>query len=290
MRLSYIKKILLLCLSLLILNQTYAKDSTAQTTPLIQRVEKLLNNATKHIEQKGVSAVQDFSKDPQFVDHELYVYALNLKGDFLASGGDSAALSGSNVMDYPDANGKLFFHDMVEQAIKKPTGEIHYHWFNPGGGVSSKTTRYSRTGDLIIAVGYHAPRATSDNARTMLERAVQAWQDNPRAAQAAFNQLGKFKHDDLYVFVINRKTGKILINGNNPKMAGADGLKIHDEGGHYFIKKMIDMSNEQKDLTRVQTITYRWRNPLSETIERKNTQFRIEGDYLIGVGNYVREF
>lgn len=252
-----------------------------------ERVETLLSKSVEYIKANGEEAVVNFANDRQFVDKELYVYGLNLEGFFLASGGDSVALTGDNVLDYSDPNGKLLFKELIDRAKEKSSGEVHYHWFSPGGDITPKTTRYQRVNNLVIAVGYHAMPATEKDARAMLDRAVKAWQTNSADALVSFAELGEFLHDDLYVVVIDRNDGKILVNGAYPEYVGQDGRTIHDEGEHYFIEKMLNMSENQD---KVRQVVYRWKNPLSEAVERKHTYFAAENDVIIAVGNYLKEF
>ncbi len=253
---------------------------------LLARTDKLLNKAVEHVKANGADSVRDFTRLAKFIDKELYVYALDTNGKFLASGGDSEALSGTNVLSYTDANGKQFFRELVKKAVENNDGEVKYHWFNPGGGLTPKVAHYNRIGDIVIAVGYHAPRSTAKDARVLLAKAIGAWKADADTAKKAFHQFGEFLRGDLYVFVINRKDGTVIVNGIAPELEGKDGRKIADEGGHHFIQKMIDRADKEG----IQKIVYRWPNPLSESVERKHSYFAAEGDVIIGVGNYLREF
>jgi cytochrome c len=71
-----------------------------------KRAGALLERAVAHVEAKGQDALTDFSRQGSFVDGDLYVYALANDGRFLASGGSSAALIGSNVSGVDSENGK----------------------------------------------------------------------------------------------------------------------------------------------------------------------------------------
>ncbi|PID61276.1 MAG: hypothetical protein CR974_04270 [Gammaproteobacteria bacterium] len=254
---------------------------------LLARTDKLLAKAVEHVKANGADSVRDFTRLAKFIDKELYVYALDINGTFLASGGDSEALSGSNVLSYTDANGKQFFRELVKKAAESDNGEVKYHWFNPGGGLTPKVAHYNRVGDVIIAVGYHAPRSTEKDARVLLARAMEAWKADAEGAKKSFHEFGDFLRGDLYVFVINKQDGTVIVNGLAPELEGKDGRKIADEGGNHFIQQMIDRADKQAG---IQKIVYRWPNPLSESVERKHSYFAAEGDVIIGVGNYLREF
>ena len=91
-------------------------DTPPIVTPAAQRAMALLDKAVEHIQLDGAEAVGDFANQARFTDNELYVYALDMDGVFLASGGSSAVLVGDNVKSTADMYGKLFFQDMIAQA------------------------------------------------------------------------------------------------------------------------------------------------------------------------------
>lgn len=95
------------------------------------RAKALLTKAVSYVQDNGLSAVEDFSKDDQFIDNELYVFALNTKGIFLASGGSSVSLVGSNVSNTVDTQGKPFFQQMIDTAANDKVDMIEYFWNNP---------------------------------------------------------------------------------------------------------------------------------------------------------------
>src|SRR5690554_5264352 len=63
------------------------------------RAEALLARAARHIQAHGRDAAADFSSKPDFIDRDLYVFALDMDGVMLASGGWSVSLVGQNVLD-----------------------------------------------------------------------------------------------------------------------------------------------------------------------------------------------
>ena len=73
------------------------------------RAEALLDRAEAFYRDNGQRAHAAFSRSGEFRDGPLYVYVLDLAGNFLASGGSSVTLIGRNVRDMPDARGKPFF-------------------------------------------------------------------------------------------------------------------------------------------------------------------------------------
>src|SRR5690606_26438595 len=78
-----------------------------------KRAAALLERAAQHLATGGEAALADFSRQGEFVDRDLYVYALAPDGRFLASGGSSAALIGQNVAGRTDSAGKAFFREIL---------------------------------------------------------------------------------------------------------------------------------------------------------------------------------
>jgi len=139
---------------------TSQAQNKQQTNTIIsadeQRVIQLLDKAVKHIQDKGPGAVSDFDSKAEFIDNELYVFALRVDGLFLASGGSSMVLKGELVWNTPDAVGQAFFHRIIEKALSDGKGTVTYFWTNPvSRNNKPKHTLFKRVGDVIIAVGYH---------------------------------------------------------------------------------------------------------------------------------------
>lgn len=121
-----------------------------------RRAMALLDKAVKHVEKNGPEVVTDFNTDPAFIDRELYVYAVRVDGQFLASGGSSTVLAGETVLDTVDVYGKPFFREMITTAVEAGKGSIEYHWTSPVDSRGEpKHTLFMRVGDVIVAVGYH---------------------------------------------------------------------------------------------------------------------------------------
>lgn len=249
-----------------------------------KRAEALLRRAVEHIQITGKQGVSDFSRLPDFVDRDLYVYALATDGLFLGSGGWSASLTGQNVLQETDSQGKHFFRDMIDIAKKEGHGEIQYHWFNPADSRDEpKVTEFVLVDDVIVAVGYFPPRGTETQAKAMFKKAINALAENPQAAIKAFQQAdGPYIYHDLYVFVVDTKTRKFLANGGSPSLVGSNAYNLLDANGQHVVQHMAEIAekNTQGELN------YFWLNPMTGRIENKHTQFRLIDGLLLGVGRY----
>lgn len=255
-------------------------------TELETRAERLLDVATRHVEQKGEAGTRDFGRQSEFVDRDLYAYALRVDGLFLASGGSSAVLVGENVLDQTDSDGKPFFREMIETALRDGHGRVEYRWYNPADSRGEpKLTLFRKVGDIIVAVGFYPPRATPVEARALLSKAVDAVEQSRNSALASFQDLGSsFLRNDLYVFVVDVDSGRILAHGATPALIGTDGLQVRDHAGTPIIVEMIRVARENDS----GELAYSWPNPVTGRVESKHSFFRTHQGLLIGVGSYTR--
>jgi len=251
-----------------------------------RRAATLLNRAVAHVETRGETGTADFNHGPEFIDRDLYVYALRTDGTFLASGGDSAALIGQNVLNETDLNGRPFFREIIDQARGFGSGRVEYRWFNPADSRGRpKVALFRRVGEVIVAAGYYPPRATATEARAMLRDAIAAMDADRDAALKRFQQLdGPFIHNDLYVFVVRVSDGRFLAHGATPALVGTNGYELKGPDGTAVIEKMVGIARTHPR----GAMEYAWRNPSTGVVEQKHTFFKIEGDVLIGVGYYLR--
>ncbi|WP_409996875.1 cache domain-containing protein [Photobacterium rosenbergii] len=251
-------------------------------TPAAQRAMALLDKAVEHVQQDGPKAVDDFARQARFTDNELYVYALDIDGIFLASGGSSAVLVGDNVRATADMYGKLFFQDMIDKAKLTGGGVVEYHWTNPvDSSGEPKRTFFKRVGDVIVAVGYHPQRAASYQAKDFLDEATKALITDEQGALGAFNRAdSQFVKNDLYVFVLDKRTGEFLAHGATPHLVG----KVFSIQGKPMIGEMLKLAED----TGRGEISYPWLNPTSGKVENKHTFYRILDNKLVGVGFYQR--
>jgi cytochrome c len=209
-----------------------------------------------------------------------------MNGQMLASGGSSVVLIGRDVSAMKDAAGKPFFREMIDTAQSKGSGTVEYRWLNRvDKKVERKVTYFQKVEDKIIAVGFYIPRASSAQAKALLEQAAAAVKTDPAAAFAAFNDLnGKFVQDDLYVFAFDLKTKKFTAHGATPRMVGTDAWELTDPTGAQIGKKMVAAVKTKGS----GKLDYKWRNPVTEKVESKHTMLQKVDKYLIGVGYYTR--
>ena len=68
----------------------------------------------------------------------------------------NAAMIGKDLVDVPDADGKLFRRAILELAKAKGKGWVDYKFKNPSSGkVEAKTTYISQVGDVTLEAGIY---------------------------------------------------------------------------------------------------------------------------------------
>ena len=280
------KTVMMLCLLLGVASvPAFAGDKQAPTgTTDARRAQSLLQRAVARFKIDGDKALAEFSHQGEFADKELYVYVLDLNGVMLSSGGSSTTLVGQNVSQMKDVTGKPFFAEILEKARKDGRGEVEYCWTNwVDHSVQRKHTFFERVDKRIIAVGYYHTHATPAQARAFLKRAVQAIRAAPQETLAEFDKPdGRFIEDDLYIFVIDAKTGRFVAHGAMPRMRGTAGLDLRDKNGLPIIQNMIAQVRRKS----TGELEYLWKNPLTQRTETKHTLFEAVGDNIIAVGYY----
>ena len=93
-------------------------------------------------------------KNQAFHDRDMYVFALNPQGTYLAFGGNQAKV-GTRVQDIPGIAGERLVSDIVAQGDRAP-GWVEYDITNPAtGAVQTKMSFVARLGDLYVGCGVY---------------------------------------------------------------------------------------------------------------------------------------
>lgn len=96
--------------------------------------------------------VTDPSKD--FYDRDMYVFALDDAGHYLAFGGNPAKV-GTRVQDIPGIDGQGLVQSIIDQANYEP-GWVEYDITNPTTGkVQTKMSFVEKMGDLYVGCGVY---------------------------------------------------------------------------------------------------------------------------------------
>lgn len=94
------------------------------------------------------------SRDPEFNQGALYLAMRDLNGITVAH--PTTALIGKNLLEVPDADGKLFRQEMLALARGPGRGWVDYKFRNPESGkVEAKRTYVLRVEDIALEAGIY---------------------------------------------------------------------------------------------------------------------------------------
>lgn len=83
--------------------------------------------------------------------YELYVYVMNSKGEILSHAAN-ALLIGQKFIDLRDADGKLFYQEIIKNAMSSGSGWISYKLLDPRTKkTQQKDCYFKRFNDYIVA-------------------------------------------------------------------------------------------------------------------------------------------
>ncbi|WP_373987419.1 cache domain-containing protein [Duganella sp. BuS-21] len=103
---------------------------------------------------KAEMAARINSKDAQFNQGALYLAMRDLNGITVAH--PTTALIGKNLLEVPDADGKLFRQEMLALAKGPGRGWVDYKFRNPESGkVEAKRTYVLRVDDVALEAGIY---------------------------------------------------------------------------------------------------------------------------------------
>ncbi len=257
------------------------RSTPREARAMFERAVKYMDD---HGPERAFAAFND--RKGEFVKKDLYVFVIDESGVYHASGAAPEALVGLTVLNTTDAAGNPLFREMIATTRATPEGTVRYMWLNRmTNKVEPKVSYVRKMGPYVLGVGYSAPRATADDAKAMLDRAVALAQAEGAAkAAVAFNdRRGSFVKDDLYVFMINIDNGRFEAMGMNPGLSDTDALGLRDAAGHALVAEMIDKVKSAEEAT----VEYVWRNPVTNAVEKKRSYVRRVGASMIGVGHYL---
>ncbi|KFE46736.1 calcium channel protein [Pseudomonas syringae] len=276
-------KALLGWVCLMWLGQAWAGAESPDQGPA---AKALLEKAVQRYQQEGDKAFAEFSRQGEFVDGERYVFVVDTKGVMLASGGPSVVLIGRDVSQVLEPDLQKAFKDVLQTPETKGVQQAEYRWNNwADGKVERKRVYFQRIGERILAVGYYVPRASPEQARALLDKAVSELARDPKGTLTAINSLqGGFLQDDLYVFVVDLSNDRYVAHGTNLRLINTDFRKVKDPEGKPVGEPILTLIARQD----AGEYEYRWRNPVTNKVENKHAYVRKAGNYLVAVGYYSK--
>lgn len=104
---------------------------------------------------KRIALAEYTNPNGQFVQDEMYIYALNPRGTMLAHGVNEKFV-GEEFINIKDYDGKSFIQEIVDIANKDGSGWVEYKWYNPvTKDVLQKIVYFKKVDDLIICSGIY---------------------------------------------------------------------------------------------------------------------------------------
>jgi signal transduction histidine kinase len=116
----------------------------------------LVERALQFRQQKGRDSFLRGLTDPQqgFHDRDMYVFALDSNGAYVAFGGNPAKV-GTRVQDIPGIDGQGLLNAIVSQASREP-GWVEYDITNPATGVvQTKMSYVQQVDDVFVGCGVY---------------------------------------------------------------------------------------------------------------------------------------
>lgn len=140
----------LLAASALSIMPVHAADQTAAAVAMVEKGAAYMQKNGKDALIKEVN-----SKNPEFINETTYLGVRALDGTQLAHP-TNPKLVGKNMVVLPDADGKLFRKEIIDQAKAKGKGWVDYRYNNPNTGeIEKKTTYFLKQGDVILEAGIY---------------------------------------------------------------------------------------------------------------------------------------
>ena len=230
------------------------------------------------IKAEGKAADWAFSRlsypSGAFVAGNLYLYALDFKGNIRAQG-ERPGLINSNAWNYRDANGTYVNREIVKK-LKTSTQGIWVEYISKRAQkkayaekVKGKDGKY-----YFIACGYY-PEADREHTIDLVRKGYQFMKTHGKTNSVdAFSQRrdDDFRYGDLVLIVYDLK-GKVIADGGNADNIGRKMLDVVDEDGVPYIKMMLKRATKQGI----------WVNAKIKGSFQSNFAQRID----LGIGQYV---
>ena len=131
-----------------------------------------------------------------------------------------------------------------------------------------------------------AATGDTEKAQRMVENAVRYIKehgDKEAFSEFTNNRTGRFRDNDLYIFVVDLQ-GMTVAHGGNPQLVGKDMFNLKDAGGKFFIKDMVDGALKKGS----GWSDYKWMQPETKKIYEKSSYFQRAGDHVVGCGIYKK--
>lgn len=126
-------------------------------------------------------------------------------------------------------------------------------------------------------------RARLEEAKALVRKAREHIRRYGR--ERAFAEFGRrdgvFVDRDLYIYVYDANF-RNLAHGANPRLVGKDLAELCDPDGRRVAQGLLEAARKG-----IGTYTYKFLNPVTNTVETKTGYVELEGDMMVGSGVYT---
>ncbi|MDE2427727.1 MAG: cache domain-containing protein [Burkholderiales bacterium] len=132
------------------MSQAFAADTPEDAVAMVEK-------GVSYMQKNGKDALitEINAKNPEFIKGAIYLYVRAMDGKILAHP-INQKLIGKDMLNLPDADGKLYRKEILELAKSKGKGWVDYRYNNPvSKQVENKTTYILREGDIILEAGIY---------------------------------------------------------------------------------------------------------------------------------------
>ncbi len=138
---------------------------------------------------------------------------------------------------------------------------------------------------LMVSVSFvqAQDKGTPDEAKALVKKAVAFTKEvgKDKALVEFNNPKGKFVYKDLYVFVTDI-SGVSLAHPMTPALVGKNLTDLKDADGKYFVRERAEIVKAKGS----GTVDYRWSNPKTKKVEKKQTYFESADGIIFSCGYY----
>ena len=94
------------------------------------------------------------ARDPAFVQGALYVALRDIRTGIVLAHPYERWIVGQNLIDVPDAGGRMYRREIVALAASRGKGWVSYQYKDPASGrLESHSTYVLRVGDIVLEAG-----------------------------------------------------------------------------------------------------------------------------------------
>lgn len=104
---------------------------------------------------KAIAMAEFTNPKGPFIEEDMYVFVLNLKGTMLAHGVNEKYI-GQDFIEVKDSDGRSFIREIVEVGNTKGSGFVDYKWYNPVTKEDLvKHVYFEKVDDVLICSGVY---------------------------------------------------------------------------------------------------------------------------------------